>query len=260
MSQNNNLRGTYTISQNFLTSRRTLEQLVKKAGLDKKDTVLEIGAGKGHITKLLAQTCREVIAYEIDPVLYERLVPQLASNVRLYQMDFLKAALPQQQYKVFANIPFSRTTEIIRKLTNGVPPPQEMYLVMEKGAALRFCGCPVENLNSLMMRPFFEMRIIHRFERTDFHPVPRVDCVMLAFAARAQPDIPAVQRRAYHDFLRYCFRYGLYGKRALLTKKQIATALKLEGLPQLTPSGTMLYVQWLCLFRCWLKYGKKIPE
>ncbi len=259
MSKKLNKGNIYSISQNFLTSRRTVERLIRKAGLSGQDTVLEIGAGKGHITKLLAEHCKNVIAYEIDPALYAGLAPQLAPNVQLHHADFLKAALPQQPYKVFANIPFSRTTEIIRKLTNGVPPPQEMYLVVEEGAAKRFCGQPKENLNSLLLRPFFEAKIIHRFERTDFHPAPRVDCVVLALVCKVQPDIALSQRAQYSAFLRYCFANGQRGLRTLLTKKQMSTALRLEGLPLPEPSGTMLYVQWLCLFRCWLKYGKKIP-
>ena len=59
----------FSISQNFLTSRKLIEALLRKTNLQKEDTVLEIGAGKGHITKALAQKCRNVVSYEIDPAL-----------------------------------------------------------------------------------------------------------------------------------------------------------------------------------------------
>ena len=261
MSKNKNKQGnSWKISQNFLTSRSLNERLILKAGLTRQDTVLEIGAGKGHITKLLAQCCKQVLAYEIDPVLYEGLASQLPQNVQLVHADFLRCTLPQGEYKVFANIPFSRTTEIIRKLTNGVPPPTEMYLVLEEGAAKRFCGIPRENLNSLSLRPFFEAEILHRFRREDFHPAPRVDTVLLALRCRAAPDIEWQYRAQYRAFLQHCFQYGLRGSRALLTPKQISTALKLAQLPPLAPTGEVLYVQWLCLFRCWQKYGKPLPD
>ena len=55
-----------SISQNFLTSKRTIERLVRHACLTKHDTVLEIGAGKGHITRCPAQYSGSVIAYELD--------------------------------------------------------------------------------------------------------------------------------------------------------------------------------------------------
>ena len=259
MSKNHG-RGSlpYSVSQNFLTSRRLIERLLKKAQITGQDTVLEIGAGKGHITKALANACETVIAYEIDRKLYESLKPQLPENVRLYCADFLKCTLPESSYKVFANIPFSRTTEILRKLTRADSLPDGMWLVMEKGAAKRFCGLPRENLHSLLIKPFFETKILYHFRREDFHPAPRVDTVLLELKRRQEADIQPAQRQDFAHFLSHSLQYGLFGSRALLTKRQISTALRLAGLPQIERSDAVLYVQWLCLFRCWQQYGKKL--
>lgn len=243
----------YFISQNFLTNRRLIRQLIRKSGIGSYDTVLEIGAGKGHITKELSASCKMVIAYEIDKKLYENLKPQLEENVRLYHMDFLKCALPKAPYKVFSNIPFSKTTAILEKLTQANPLPEGMWLVMEKGAAMRFCGLSGNSLHSLLIKPFFETRIIYTFRREDFHPVPRVDIVLLELKRKEKPDIQPAQRSDFSAFLSHSLRYGLYGPRALLTKKQISMALRLSGLPPIKPSGEVLYIQWLCLFRCWLR-------
>ena len=143
-----------SISQNFLTSRKTIERLIARTTLSKSDTVLEIGAGKGHITKALSEKCRSVISYELDQSLYAKLKPKLKDNVKLYCTDFLKCKLPGQPYKVFANIPFSRTSAIIRKLTTSDNLPTAIWLVIEKGAAKRFAGLPTENLSSLLLKPF----------------------------------------------------------------------------------------------------------
>lgn len=247
----------YSISQNFLTNRRLIERLIKKAGITKQDIVLEIGAGKGHITKALGDSCKRVIAYEIDSRLYEKLKPQIAKNICLYHGDFLKYSLPKTTYKVFANIPFSKTTAILNKLTNAKPLPTGIWLVMEKGAAMRFCGQASGNLHSLLLRPFFQSRIIHSFRREDFHPIPRVDIVMVEFKRKEMSDIRETQRADFAAFLSHSLRYGLFGHHALLTKKQIATALRFAGLPPIRPSGEVLYIQWLCLFRCWLQYSRK---
>ena len=252
-----NQKDAYSVSQNFLTDRKLIYFLIKKAGLTKQDTVLEIGAGKGHITRALSSSCRTVIAYEIDGRLYEKLKTQVGANVRLYHGDFLRCALPRSPYKVFANIPFSKTTAILNKLTQADILPQGMWLVMERGAAMRFCGLSGENLHSLLIKPFFVCRIIHKFRREDFHPTPRVDVVLLELERKEKPDIEPAQRHAFSAFLSHSLRYGLYGSRALLTKKQIAMALRAAHLPPIGASGEMLYVQWLCLFRCWLEYGRK---
>ena len=245
------------ISQNFLTSRKTIDRLISKTTISKNDTVLEIGAGKGHITKALCERCRTVISYELDPTLFQKLKPQLKENARLYCADFLKSKLPKAPYKVFANIPFSRTSEIIKKLTSSENKPTAVWLIMEKGAAKRFCGLPSENLNSLLLKPYFDSRIVWHFRREDFHPAPHVDVVMLEMKQKPQFDIPQSSRADFSAFLSHNIKYGIFGSRSLLTKKQISAALKLASLPQIPPSGDISYVQWLCLFRCWQNFGKK---
>lgn len=254
MSKFNNKGLPYSVSQNFLTSSATISRLIQKTTLSRNDTVLEIGAGKGHITRALAQQCGHVICYEIDPKLYDRLLPMVPNNVLLRHQDFLTARLPKGSYKVFANIPFSITTAIVRKLVHATPAPQAMWLIMEKGAAKRFCGQPKDSLTSLLIRPFFDTRIVYHFRREDFHPAPRVDVVMLEFLAKEVPDVTSEERILYEQFLSRAFSHGIT---TLLTKKQISTALRLSGLPPMEAGRDILYIQWLCLFRCWLRYGKK---
>ena len=245
-----------TISQNFLTSRKTIDRLISKTTLSGSDTVLEIGAGKGHITKALSKRCQCVISYELDQSLYAKLNPQLKDNVKLYNADFLKCKLPKQQYKVFANIPFSRTSEIIKKLTAYDNLPTAIWLIMEKGAAKRFLGLPTESPSSLLLKPFYDGKIIWHFDREDFHPAPRVDTVLLELKLKQQYDISPHQRSAFSAFINHSIRYGIYGSHALLTKKQVSTALRLARLPQIQISGDISYIQWLCLFRCWQTFGK----
>ena len=62
-----------SFSQNFLTSQKTIERLLRLTNIDKHDTVLEIGAGKGHITKALLHRSGRVIASELDEKLYNAL-------------------------------------------------------------------------------------------------------------------------------------------------------------------------------------------
>lgn len=256
MSKKQGRRLPFSVSQNFLTSRRTIDQLINKTDLSSADTVIEIGAGKGHITKALSDKCKSVISYEIDEKLYTKLKPQLEKNVRLYLCDFLKCSLPKYNYKVFANIPFSITTDIMRKLTDSENPPESAWLVMEKGAAKRFCGLPKDNLNSLLLKPFFDLKIIWHFDRNDFHPSPNADVVMLQIKRKMLSDIGYHEKNDYNRFISHGINNGILGSRALLTKKQISTALKLAKLPQIPQTGEISYVQWLCLFRCWLKFKK----
>ncbi len=246
----------FSISQNFLTGSSVIHRLLRKTDITKSDTVLEIGAGKGHITAALLEKSSRVIAVEIDPKLTEYLKKKFekAENLTLVQGDFLKTPLPNTPYKVFANIPFSHTTEIVRKLTSTQNPPVEAWLTMEKGAAKRFCGKPGESLNSLLLKPFFDLEVVWHFCREDFHPAPRVDTVLLHIAKKPVPDLPLSVRPQYTEFLTRSIQCGIIKPQGIFTQKQIKTALKLAGLPPIEPSGDILYIQWLCLFRSYMDF------
>ena len=246
----------YSISQNFLTSKKTIDRLIRLTSIEQKDEVLEIGAGKGHITKALAGKANRVTAYEIDTKLYAGLQRSFKdeTKVTIVNQDFLKASMPKKSYKIFSNIPFCITTDILRKIICGSNPVQEAWLIMEKGAAKRFCGYPGENLMSLQMKPFYDLRIEYYFKKTDFHPMPSVEVVLLHMKKKKQPDIKREEKAAYLNFIRHTIKYGFYGKKSLLTSRQISQALRFAGLPQIERSGMILYVQWLCLFRYFFKY------
>ena len=252
---------SYSVSQNFLTSSKTIKKLLRITSICKDDHVIEIGAGKGHITKELAKTCQRVSAYEVDGSLYARLQKLFDStdNISLIGNDFLKASLPKSgSYKVFSNIPFSITSDIIRKLTSTRNPPQESWLVMEKGAAKRFMGTPHDTLSSILIKPFFEIKIVYHFSRQDFHPAPSVETVLLHLARKKEPDIPAELQKSFSEFVGRSIKQGIYRQ---LSKQQVTTALRLARLPHIKESGTILYTQWLCLFRCYRHlYGETVRK
>uniref|UniRef100_UPI00405646A2 rRNA adenine N(6)-methyltransferase family protein n=1 Tax=Acetatifactor sp. TaxID=1872090 RepID=UPI00405646A2 len=171
-------------SQNFLTSRRLLERIVGISKIGKKDIVIEIGTGKGHLTEVLCRRAKVVYTIEIDKNLCERarIRLQKVDNVKIICGDFLKYSLPQKgEYKVFANIPYYITTDIVKKLTEDAHPPSEMWLVMEKGAAKRFMGIPIETKLSQALKRKWRMEIVYYFSKDDFHPKPSVDSVLLHF-------------------------------------------------------------------------------
>ena len=132
-----------SVSQNYLTSSATINKLLNRTSIKQTDRVLEIGPGKGHITRALLRRCSSLTAIELDGDLFRFLREKFAAEkaLCLVHLDFLKFKLPTDgSYKVFANIPFNLTTDILRKLTEARNPPSEAWLVVEKGAAMRFYG------------------------------------------------------------------------------------------------------------------------
>lgn len=244
-------------SQNFLTGKGEIRRLLRLTDISPSDLVLEIGPGKGHITRELLPRCKKLIAAELDPELCLRLSQQFAGepSFSLYRGDFLKMPLPKEKYKVFSNIPFASTTAIIRRLTQAgsSQPPEAAWLIVELGAAKRFAGTPRESLASRSLRPFYQVRVAVKIPREQFHPSPRVDAALLELRRRPCPDLPWNQQARYTSFLERASRQGIS---SLLTKRQISTALRLAGLPPPAQDANLEYVQWLCLFRCWDRFYK----
>src|SRR5919112_1544753 len=73
------LRPTKQRGQNFVIDANTVRRIVRDAGLDGDDVVLEVGPGLGSLTLALLAVARRVVAVEIDPVLAAALPTTIAS-------------------------------------------------------------------------------------------------------------------------------------------------------------------------------------
>ncbi len=243
-------------SQNFLTRGQTVERLLRGSGIGSGDHVVEIGPGKGHITRALLLRGARVTAVELDAALCLQLNERFgdSANLRLVRGDFLAWKLPRTPYKVFANIPFALTSRIVKRLCEAENPPGEAFLIVEEGAARALCGKPRECARSLMLKPFFELRVAARVPRTEFHPMPSVDAALLHLRRKPVPDVPRGQSAAYRAMIERCFRAGFAG---VFTRNQQAAAFRRAGIaPGATP-GDILYTQWLCLFRSMQAFGMR---
>jgi 23S rRNA (adenine-N6)-dimethyltransferase len=194
-------------TQNFLRRTNAIEQLIARSGLGASDVVYDIGAGTGVLTALLARHAGRVIAIEKDEALCDRLRRRFAGhpNVDVRCADFTAYRLRRGSYKVFASPPFDVTSAIVAKLLDAPVPPTDAFLALQREAADRYCGRPRGTLASLLLRPFFEPAIAHRFQRDDFAPAPGVDVVMLRLRKRGPPLIADQHRRLYRDFVVSCF-------------------------------------------------------
>jgi 23S rRNA (adenine-N6)-dimethyltransferase len=249
-------RRSVLYSQNFLKNQSLVDRLLDKCDIGLNDILYEIGPGKGIITVHLAQRCCQVIAIEKDPLLVNSLRHRIAgiANIRLHEGNFLEYRLPGGHYKVFANIPFNITSAIVTRLTTISSPPDDAYLIMQKEAAERFLGDPQESLYSILLKPCFELELLHCFKRSDFVPAPRVDVVMLRLRKRGPPLVSCNEIALFRDFVVYSFTTPQPSLRC--TFKNVFTSNQLKRLRKIlnldfdvTPTS-LTFEQWLCLFDC----------
>jgi 23S rRNA (adenine-N6)-dimethyltransferase len=240
-------------SQNFLRSPQLVERLLDRSGIGADDLVIEIGPGRGVITDRLAARCRQVLAVEQDPVLVEELQVQFARapNVALFAGDFLSFPLPLTTYKVFANIPFNITAAIVGKLTSGTSPPIDTYLAVQCEAAARFMGTPQETLAAVLLKPWFEPTVVHRFRPNDFVPRPGVAVVLLRLRRREEPLVGSRDAALFGDFAAYVFTAWQPTVREalvrILPRRLVADIERAAGISLACPPSEIPFTAWISL-------------
>lgn len=247
-------------SQNFIRRPELVRRLLGLTNISHADLVVEIGPGKGMITRELVKQAGEVIAIERD----QRFIQDLSflnkqRNFCLVVGDFLEWRLPQTQYKIFSNIPFNYTADIVNKITSSNILPTDIYLIMQEQAAHRFIGRPYHenSLISTLIALDFVVEIQYKINRESFEPKPNVDIVFVHFESHSNPGIRDEERQLFRDFVVYGYTQWapsvLDSFKNVFSSRQrsiIAKSQKLEGL-----KPTELTIdQWIGLFKAFRQF------
>lgn len=204
-------RQVATYSQHFLRNPRFIAELIGHSNVRRNDLVLDIGAGSGAITAVLARRTRHVLAYEIEPTALEKLRRNMQryANVEVIAQDFLQALLPGEPYKVFANIPFHLSSSIVRKLTSTdeAHVPRSIYLIVQKQFAQKLVPSSRHFTSQLgaQIAPWWQARIRRPLRRADFTPPPAVGAVLLELKPQTEPLLPFLECKKYQRFVAECY-------------------------------------------------------
>ena len=191
-----NLKPQKSLGQNFLADHNALIKIVEDSGVDPSDRVLEIGAGLGSLTRLLAVQARQVVAVELDANLFPALQAVVApfDNVRLIQGDILEIPpgeiFSEDGYKVVANIPYYITSAVIRHLLEADVRPEQLVLTMQREVAERILNADEKmSLLSLSVQVYGQARIASQIPSECFYPRPKVDSSVLVINVDPTPKL-----------------------------------------------------------------------
>lgn len=207
-------------SQNFITSQKHIEKILQATNITKQDKVIEIGAGKGHFTEILASISDSVLAVELDRNLAEITQEKIksANNVKVLPIDILKFNFPEKtDYKIFGNIPYNISTDIVKKIAFDSE-AQYSYLIVEKGFAMRLLN--LQRALGLLLAVEMDIELIQKVPHDYFHPKPRVDSVLIVLK-RHRPLIPKTDYSLYKKFV---YKWVNKEYRTLFTNNQLKRA------------------------------------
>ncbi|WP_067843790.1 23S rRNA (adenine(2058)-N(6))-methyltransferase Erm(A) [Amphibacillus sediminis] len=236
-------------TQNFITSKKHVKEILKHTNINKQDNVIEIGSGKGHFTKELVKMSQSVTAIEIDGNLCQTTQKSVDpfENVKVIQKDILKFSYPKNiNYKIFGNIPFNISTDIVKKITFESQ-AKYSYLIVEKGFSKRLQN--LQRALGLLLMVEVDIKILMKVPRTYFHPKPSVDSVLLVLERHE----PLILKKDYQRYQLFVYRWVNKEYHALFTKNQFRQALTHAKIYDL---NNVNFKQFLSLFNSYKLFNK----
>jgi 16S rRNA (adenine1518-N6/adenine1519-N6)-dimethyltransferase len=199
------LRPSRALGQNFLADPNTARRIVRLAGLEAGDRVLEIGAGLGSLTLALLERDAHVIALERDrklrPVL-ERVVGG-QGDVRVVTADALDVdfadLLGVGAWRCVSNLPYNVATPVIVRLLEEAPSIESALVMVQREVADRLVAAPRSTAYgavSVRVAYYTRAKIVGMVPRTVFVPAPNVDSALVELVRRERPpvDVPSTER------------------------------------------------------------------
>jgi 16S rRNA (adenine1518-N6/adenine1519-N6)-dimethyltransferase len=196
------------LGQNFLADPNLLAAIVRDAGLEASDVVLEMGGGGGALTELLAPQVSVLHVVEMD----ERLRPELEplaerlGNVRLTWGDALRldlAGLDPAPGRMVANLPYSVATPLLLRTIEELPGLRSWLVMVQREIADRLRADPggrEYGAPSVLAQLACSVTLVRKVDPAVFTPRPRVGSALLRLERRgpgAQPGLRELVRGAF---------------------------------------------------------------
>ena len=204
-------------------TRTCCKKIVDAANLQADDIVVEVGAGTGALTDVLARAAGQVYAIELDerlrPLLEERFDDR--DNVYLVFADILKTdidvLLGDVEYLVVANVPYYISSAILWHFLESARAPKRLVLTMQYEVAERVIGKRgAMNLLSIAAQFYGKPRIIGKLSPALFWPRPNINSAIMRIETHAAPPVTVPSPGAFFRVLRAGFR---------LKRKQLKNSL-----------------------------------
>ncbi len=254
-------RGTGArLGQHFLTGLWAARALARAAGVMPGETVLEIGPGKGALTRELLLVSKKVIAIEKDEELVLRLRETFAAEIASGALTIVAADIrditPEKlnlaagKYVLAANIPYYITGEIVRQFLTATRQPRAMALLVQKEVADRIVSAR-ESILSLSVKAYGRPRIVKKVPRGNFSPPPSVDSAILLVDGISRDFFAGISEDTFFKVVRAGFaskrKYLANNLGASFGRENAVAALSACGIPKKVRAENTPLGQWKCL-------------
>lgn len=216
------------LGQHFLKDEKIMHRIVDVIAPEAGDTIIEIGAGKGALTFLLAETGAEIIALEKDKTLIPFLEKKRVPNLTVMEEDALRIPfgdlLQGRPGKIVGNLPYAISSPLMFKVLGERDFVTLGVFLLQKEVAQRMCALPGTKKYaplSILFQNDFETRIHFRVMPSSFSPPPKVESALISLKKRRKPVSEVPHQEDFIAFIKGAFRNR---------RKKLANNLKALGI------------------------------
>ncbi|MFH1847438.1 MAG: 16S rRNA (adenine(1518)-N(6)/adenine(1519)-N(6))-dimethyltransferase RsmA [Candidatus Omnitrophota bacterium] len=203
------------LGQNFLIDKNIGEKIIRFSPLTSESDVIEIGAGFGVMTSILAEKCGIIYAVEKDPRIYEIMVPFFSEHKNIVfikgdilEVDINSLAKGKKDLFVFGNIPYYISTPIITRIIDNRKHIKSAYIVMQEDLADRIVSLPgskVYGSLSCFVQFFTKVKKLLRIKRNSFYPKPKVESCLIELKMLDEPSVRVKDAELMFNIIRKAF-------------------------------------------------------
>jgi 16S rRNA (adenine1518-N6/adenine1519-N6)-dimethyltransferase len=207
------IRPSKALGQNFLTDANTAERIVRLAGLERGDLVVEVGPGVGSLTIALADTGARVTAIELDRYLLPALGEVLGDrDVEVRNEDALKvdwtATLAGAPWHMVANLPYNVATPVVIGALESAPMITRFLVMVQREVGERLAanvGDDAYGAVSLKVAYFARAKVVGTVSPNVFLPRPNVESALVRLERHARPPVEVRDPAAMFELVRAGF-------------------------------------------------------
>ncbi len=208
-------RARKRFGQNFLHDQSIIEQIIHALGPKAKQSIIEIGPGKGALTAALLNSGANLTAIEIDRDLAALLEQTFGgqANFRLLeqdvlQLDFNSLLSPENPGRIIGNLPYNISTPLIFHLLAYLPGIIDMLFMLQLEVVERMRATPGSKAYgrlSIMCQYYCEVEKLFEVPPLAFSPAPKVTSAIVRLRPRNQPQTMLEDPKQLESLVRQAF-------------------------------------------------------
>jgi 16S rRNA (adenine1518-N6/adenine1519-N6)-dimethyltransferase len=230
------LKAKKAFGQNFLVDTSVLDRIVACVAPTPEDSILEVGPGRGALTRLLVASGARFLAVEWDRDLLPILEAEFGDqpNVEIGHGDILRVDLeqllttrsPGKKWKVAANLPYNISSQVLFRFLECSALFEKLVLMLQKEVGDRLTAppdCKDYGALTVLLRLHFDIRREFIVRPGAFRPVPKVDSAVLSFIPLEKPRAEVGDEQLFRRVVKGAF---------LQRRKTLYNSLKSAGVAE----------------------------